>query len=106
MLRGHQPPGPAAPTSGFNDIFLYMALFVGLMLFLSFRRESKTRKQQQAMLSSIKQGDQVVTSSGIHGTVHKLEDTTVTLLLDSAQVTFERSAIARIVRDETPQKTA
>ena len=35
----------------------------------------------------------------------RLEDRTVTLMLDSAQVTFERSAIARIVRDEA-SKTA
>lgn len=106
------PNDPNAPTatgggSMFgSDIFLFMALFVGVMLFMSFRKESKARKTQQAMLSSIKQGDQVVTSSGIHATVHRLEDTTVTLLLDSAQVTFERSSIARVVRDSGEAKTA
>lgn len=100
------PQGGQQPAGGFgSDIFLWMALFVGVMLFLSFRRESKTRKQQQAMLSSIKQGDRVVTSAGIHGVVQKLDDGTVTLMLDSAKVTFERSAIARIVRDEA-EKTA
>ncbi len=57
------------------------------------------------MLAAIKQGDHVVTSSGIHGTVHLLSDTTVTLLLDSAQVTFERSAIARVLGDDA-EKTA
>ncbi|MCA8974629.1 MAG: preprotein translocase subunit YajC [Planctomycetes bacterium] len=79
---------------------LYLMVGVALMLFFSMRRESKARKAQQAMLSAIKQGDQVVTSSGIHGTVHRLEPKTVTLLLDSAKVTFERASIARIIRDE------
>ncbi|MCA8954059.1 MAG: preprotein translocase subunit YajC [Planctomycetes bacterium] len=101
------PANPNQPNGGApgfaNDIFIYMALFVGLMLFLSFRKESKARKQQQQMLASIKQGDRVVTSSGIHGVVHRLDDGTVTLLLDTAQVRFERSSIVRVVRDPAAQ---
>lgn len=91
-----------------TTLFLVMGAVVLFMIISSFRRESKARKQQQEMLASIKQGDRVVTSSGIHATVHKLDDRTVTLLLDSMQVTFERSAVARIVRDqvEEPKKTA
>lgn len=99
--------GGSAAGGGFgSDIFMFLMIGVALMLFFSMRRESKTRKAQQAMLSSIKQGDQVVTTAGIHGTVHKLDAGTVTLLLDSAKVTFERASIARIVRDEPAQKGA
>lgn len=93
-------PGPQPAMGPGSDMLLYMGLFVVLMLFLSMRRDSKARKEQQAMLASIKQGDRIVTTGGIHGTVHRLDEKTVTLLLDTAQVTFERSAIGRVQRDE------
>lgn len=93
-------PQPA-PAPGFgSDMFLWMALFVGLMLFLSMRREGKARKEQQAMLASIKKGDRVVTTAGMHAVVDRLDDKTVVLLLDTMAVTFDRAAIARVVRDE------
>lgn len=92
--------GDKAPATGFDStFFLIMLGGIALMLFFSSRGNSKAKKAHAALLASIKQGDVVVTSSGIHGTVHQLGDTTVTLLLDSAQVTFERSAIARVLGD-------
>ncbi|MBL8725654.1 MAG: preprotein translocase subunit YajC [Planctomycetes bacterium] len=79
---------------------LLIGLFLVVMLFITSRKDSKARKQQAELLASIKQGDRVVTHAGIHGVVHRLEEKTVTLLLDTAQVTFERAAIARVVRDD------
>lgn len=76
------------------------------MLFLSMRREGKTRKEQQAMLASIKKGDRVVTTAGMHAIVDRLDDKTVVLLLDTVAVTFDRAAIARVVRDEAPRPDA
>lgn len=95
-----------APMGGGSDLLLYMGLAVVVMLFLSMRRDSKARKEQQAMLSSIKQGDRIVTTAGIHGVVHRLDEKTVTLLLDTAQVTFDRAAISRVVRDEAARVEA
>ena len=86
-------------------MFLWMALFVA-DLFLSMRREGKTRKEQQAMLASIKKGDRVVTTAGMHAIVDRLDEKTVVLLLDTVAVTFDRAAIARVVRDEAPRPDA
>lgn len=48
------------------------------------------------MQSSLNKGDRVVTIGGVHGRIHALEETTVTLINDEgAKWTFERSAIAR-----------
>lgn len=105
----NQPTGGGATGSSDpfgGNLFLIMALVIGVMLFMSFRRESKAKKEQQAMLASIKQGDTVITTSGIHGVVHRLENNTVTLVLDTAKVTFDRAAIARVVRDQAATKSA
>lgn len=107
--QGPVTPGqPNAPTGGQpaglfdNSMFLFMMLFVVLMLFLSMRRDSKAKKEQAAMLASIKAGDRIVTHFGMHAVVHRIDERTVTLLLDAAPVVFERTAIARVVRDGQP----
>lgn len=90
---------PTAAPDGLSPMLL-IGLFLVIMLFITSRKDSKARKQQAELLASIKQGDHVVTQAGIHGIVHRLEEKTVTLLLDTAQVTFERASIARVVRDD------
>jgi len=93
-----------APTGGMDSsMLLFMGLFVFVMLFMSMRRDSKAKKEQAAMLASIKRGDRIVTSAGIHGIVERLDEKTVVLLLDTLPVTFERAAIARVVRDDGSQ---
>ena len=98
---GSQPPAPTAAVGGFfdNPMFLMLMVVVTFFLFSTMRRDGKARKAQQAMLAAIKQGDRIVTNSGMHGIVHKLEEKTVTLRFDSSVITFDRAAIARVERD-------
>jgi len=95
-----QPDEQKAPPPDGVSPMLMIGLFLVVMLFMMSRKDSRARKEQAAMLASIKQGDQVVTSAGIHGIVHRLEEKTVILMLGTAQVTFDRTAIARVVREE------
>lgn len=86
-------------------------LFLGLIVifyFLIIRPGQKTEKKRKAMLSVIKKGDQVVTSSGIHGVISSLTDDTVTLRVDrDINLTFDRSTIGRVTSDDAtpPAKT-
>ncbi len=91
---GQQPCG--------TETFLMMGLFVALMWLMVLRPESKRRKETQTMLSALKQGDTVVTIGGMHGKVATIAEKTVVLRIDSLMLTFDRSAIARVLRDETP----
>ncbi|MEO6596691.1 MAG: preprotein translocase subunit YajC [Planctomycetota bacterium] len=96
-----KPTGTASPLGcGDNTMFLYMGLFLALMYFMVMRPEQKRKKEQQAMMASIKVGDRIVTQGGMHGTVANLTEKTVTLRVDTMKVTFDRAAIARVVRDE------
>lgn len=101
-----EPDAPAgtgtAQTPCGTDMFLMMGLFVALMWLMVLRPESKRRKETQAMLTALKQGDTVVTLGGMHGKVATISDKTIVLRIDTQMVTFDRSAIARVVRDDAP----
>lgn len=87
-------------------MMIYMGVFLALMYFMVMRPEQKRRKEQQALMASIKQGDRVVTAGGMHGIVTKLTEKTVTLRVDTVQMTFDRVAIARVERDDAPAPPA
>lgn len=101
-----EPDAPAGTgttqTPCGTDTFLMMGLFVALMWLMVLRPESKRRKETQAMLTALKQGDTVVTLGGMHGKVATIADKTIVLRIDTQMVTFDRTAIARVVRDDAP----
>jgi preprotein translocase subunit YajC len=70
------PEGPAAnPLVSFLPFVLIALVFY----FVFFRPQARQAKQHQAFLGSLKKGDEVVTQSGIVGTIHLVDDRTVTL---------------------------
>lgn len=96
---GTQQPAAGSPCGGNEMLYMLPAMLL-IMYFMVLRPESKRRKEQQALLSSIKQGDRVVTVGGMHGVVAKLTDKTVTLRVDTLMMTFDRVAITRVERDD------
>ena len=82
-----------------------MPAFLAMMYFLMIRPEQKRKKEQQNLLASIKQGDNVVTISGMHGEVSSMTDNTVTLRVDTVHMTFDRSAVGRIEREPAADGT-
>jgi len=82
-------------TSGFMS-FLPMIAFIGILYFLLIRPQQKRQKQHQALLSSIKKGDKVITNSGLIATVSKvLNDQEVILeISDGICCKFIKSAIS------------
>ncbi len=59
--------------------FLPFILIALVFYFVFFRPQQKQAKQHQAFVTSLKKGDEVVTQSGIVGTIHAVEDRTITL---------------------------
>ncbi len=92
---GQQPQDPC----GGQMMFMIPAM-LALMYFMVLRPEQKRKKEQQTLLSSVKQGDRVVTLGGMHGTVVRLTEKTVVLRVDAVNMTFDRVAIARVERDD------
>lgn len=99
---GTQTPGPAAPAQQpcGMEMWIMMPAMLLIMYFMVLRPDQKRRKELAALLASIKVGDRVVTTGGMHGVVAKLTEKTVTLRVDTLQMTFDRVAIARVERDD------
>jgi preprotein translocase subunit YajC len=87
-----------------------MPMILGMVLifyFLLIRPQQKQEKQRKAMLAAVKEGDKVVTSGGIHGTISSLTEEKAVLRVDQkVKLTVDRHNIARrLDGDETKDKT-
>ncbi|NMA42458.1 MAG: preprotein translocase subunit YajC [Oligosphaeraceae bacterium] len=91
--------GAATGGSPLGSLLLMAALF-GLMYFLFIRPQKRRQMQIQEMLSKLKVGDRVMTSGGMLGTISKVSDKTVRIVLaDKVEIEFVRSAVADIIKD-------
>jgi preprotein translocase subunit YajC len=70
-----QPTGPLGQLGAFLPFVLIAVVFY----FVFFRPQAKQAKQHQAFLGALKKGDEVLTQSGLIGTVVLVEDRTVTI---------------------------
>ena len=80
---------------------MLIAAMFAVMYFFIIRPQATREKTRKAMIEALAKGDKVVTIGGLHGTVSKLEDLTVTLDVAGAKMTFDRAAIAQH-RSATP----
>ena len=79
---------------GIAPLIFIFAIFY----FLLIRPQQRQRKEREALLSTVKAGDRVVMTSGLHGTVVKLSEHSVTIkAADQVRLEFDRTAIGRIV---------
>lgn len=91
-------------TGGSSSFGLIMiVLLIGAMYFLMIRPQSKRRREAMQMQSTLGPGDEVMTGSGLYGTVTELDDDTVTLEISpGVTVRFARAAIGRVLAREEP----
>lgn len=88
------PQGGGGAGGGIS-LFIMMALIIGVMYFFMIRPQHKREKQRQKMISDLKKGDKVVTSSGIFGTIWGIKDNVVVLKVDEeVKIEFLKSAIS------------
>lgn len=87
-------PNQGQGGSGMMSMIVMMVLIMGVMYFFMIRPQQKRQKEHQLMLSSIKKGDKVITTAGIHGTVAETDDKTFTLqIADNVKIVLEKTAI-------------
>jgi len=97
------------PAAGFNPTpIVYMVCIFAIFYFLAIRPQSQRQKQLDAMVKGIKTGDRVITSSGIHGMVSNVKETTVILkIADNVKIELEKSSVGSVVkRDEAEPASA
>ncbi len=88
--------------------FMPMILILIIFYFILIRPQTKARKELEARIASIKKGDKVITTGGIHGLVHHVSDKTVTLKVTSegALMKFEKPSIQVVNKAGKDSKNA
>jgi preprotein translocase subunit YajC len=93
-----QSSAPSSSILGFLPILLIFGIFY-FLLFLPMQRQ---KKNQQKMLSSLQNGQTVLTSGGIVGTIISIgEDDTLVLRVkpDNIKLQVARSAVSNLVAE-------
>jgi preprotein translocase subunit YajC len=98
LLAQNSSQGGSALT-----LFLPLLLMGGVFYFLLIRPQQKRVRAQQALLSAVEPGDEVITTAGIYGTVTHLDEDEGTVEIEIApntRIRMLKSGIARRVVDE------
>ncbi len=76
---------------------LPLLVIVAIMYFLLIRPQQKRQKDVKQMQSSLRVGDRVTTTGGMHGTIATISETTVSLkIAEKVKIEVDRSAITGI----------
>ncbi len=88
------PDGGASPLSMLFPILGMLAIFY----FLLIRPQQKRQKQTQKMITALKNGDRVLTSSGIYGTISGVKENSFILkVADNVKIEILKTAVTGIV---------
>ena len=75
--------------------FLPMLLIIVVFYFFMIRPQMKKSKDHKKYVEELKKGDKVITTSGIHGKIVELNDTTFLVEVESGtKIRFEKSSIS------------
>jgi len=88
-------------AGGITPVLMMVGIFA-VFYFLLIMPQQRRQKKWQAMLSTIKSGDQVTTSGGLKGTVLSMKDDAVTLRIppDNIKIEVVRSSIVSLTTEE------
>ena len=89
----HAAEGAPAGDAGLINL-LFLGGFVLIFYFLLWRPQSKRRKEHQALMAGLTQGDEVVTAGGIVGLVNKVEDDFIKVqVANNVELRIQKSAV-------------
>src|SRR5580704_3364691 len=85
----------------FGGFLIPLGLMFGIMYFLVILPQQRQRKKVQEMLSAVKNGDKIITTSGIYGTINGMDgDTVILKIADQVKIRISRAAIAQVEASE------
>jgi preprotein translocase subunit YajC len=92
LAEGATPQQPNMLMNFLPLIFIFVIFY-----FLLIRPQQKKQKEHQKLISSLKTGDKVITTAGIHGIITNVKDTTVTVkVAENTKIEFDRAAIITV----------
>ena len=93
--------------SGSLMLIIYVVAFIAIFYFMAIRPQQRQRRAHQSLLSALKKGDQIVTASGMYGTVKRVDENIVVVeIAKGVTVKIARRAVAEIIRDKQEARAA
>ncbi len=77
-----------------KTLAIQIVLMIAIFYFLMIRPQQQRAKREKAFESGLKNGDRVVTKSGIHGKIAEINEKTVVVETMAGKILMERSAIS------------
>jgi len=84
-------------SAGLIGYFLPLILIFAIFYVLLILPQQKQKKQHKLLVESLKQGDKIITGSGIYGEISKVEQTTV-------DIEISKGTIIRLNKDSIVTK--
>ncbi len=94
-----QAAAPAAPgPAGMMSTLLLPVLLLVVMYFIMIRPQMKRTKEHRAMLDKLSKSDEVITSSGIAGTVRDIGESFISVeVADNVLLRVQKGAIGHVL---------
>ncbi len=91
--------GAAGQGGGGFGSFIPLILMFVIFYFLLIRPQQKKQKQHRLMVGNVKNGDQIITSGGIHGRVTSVSDSTLTIeVADRVRIKINRNNVSTLLQ--------
>ena len=91
------PGGAGGEGGGGFSTFIPLILMFVIFYFLLIRPQQKKSKELRQMISSLKKGDRIITTGGLHGRITGLSDTTLTVeIADKVRVKVSRGNVGAL----------
>jgi preprotein translocase subunit YajC len=88
--------GKGSGSGGGLSLLLFFVVMGGIFYLLLIRPQQRQRRAQRALVEGLDVGDEVITMSGIFGTVKAVDDESVTLeVAPGIQMRFLKGAVGR-----------
>ncbi len=99
LLNMGAPQGGSGQTNPLA-LWLPIILIFAIMYFLIFRPQARKQKQHRMMIESLKKGDKIVTTGGIHGIIVGIKEKEGSLIVkvdDNTKIELVKTAVAQVI---------
>ena len=87
-----------AAFAAWGPIIVMLIIFY----FMLYRPQKNAARQREAMLNSLKVGNDIVTIGGIYGKIASLDETTIRLkIADDVEIKMARGSVNAVLEKET-----
>jgi preprotein translocase subunit YajC len=101
------PTPPTPPTPPWWTNLFFPVLIMAMVYFALIRPQQMAKKKAEETIKGAKTGDKIVTSSGIHGVITNVKDSTVIVrVADNVKLEIEKSHIDKITRPDADSEKA